>query len=70
MDIPVIAIATEGDQEISIHAIDIIGIPECMEFVSAIPVVIAEQLFAYHVANFKGCELDQLRNLAKSVTVE
>ena len=67
---PVIAIATKGDQEISTHADDIIWIPECMEFVSAIPVVIAEQLFAYHIANFRGCEIDQPRNLAKSVTVE
>ncbi len=67
---PVIAIATEGDKEINTHADDIIWIPKCMEFLSAIPVVIAEQLFAYHVANFRGCEIDQPRNLAKSVTVE
>ncbi len=67
---PVIAIATEGDKEIDMHADDVIWIPECMEFVSAIPVVIAEQIFAYHVASFRGCEIDQPRNLAKSVTVE
>jgi glutamine---fructose-6-phosphate transaminase (isomerizing) len=67
---PVIAIATEGDTEIETHADDIIWIPECMEFVSPIPVVVAEQLFAYHVAKARGCEIDQPRNLAKSVTVE
>jgi len=35
-----------------------------------VPVVIAEQLLAYHVARFRGCPIDQPRNLAKSVTVE
>ena len=67
---PVVAIATEGDSEIETHADDIIWIPDCMEFVSPIPVVVAEQLFAYHVAKARGCEIDQPRNLAKSVTVE
>jgi glucosamine--fructose-6-phosphate aminotransferase (isomerizing) len=67
---PVLAIATEGDDEIATHADDVIRIPECMEFISPIPVVVAEQLFAYHVANLRGCEIDQPRNLAKSVTVE
>ncbi len=67
---PVIAIATEGDDEIDPHCDDAIRIPECAEFLTPIPVVIAEQLFAYHVANIRGCEIDQPRNLAKSVTVE
>jgi glucosamine--fructose-6-phosphate aminotransferase (isomerizing) len=67
---PVIAIATRGDKDIELHADDVIWVPECMEFVSPIIVVIAEQLFAYHIANFRGCEIDQPRNLAKSVTVE
>jgi glucosamine--fructose-6-phosphate aminotransferase (isomerizing) len=67
---PVLAIATEGDSEINTHADDVIWIPECMEFISPIPVVIAEQLFAYHVADLRGCPIDQPRNLAKSVTVE
>ena len=67
---PVLAIATEGDDEIATHADDVIRIPECMEFISPIPVVVAEQLFAYHVANLRGCPIDQPRNLAKSVTVE
>jgi len=67
---PVIAIATEGDHSITSHCNDIIPIPACHEFLSPIPVVIAEQLFAYHVARFRGCPIDQPRNLAKSVTVE
>ena len=59
-----------GDGEIDGHADDIIRIPRCMEFVSPIPTVIAEQLLAYHVADIRGCSIDQPRNLAKSVTVE
>ena len=67
---PVIAIATDGDDDITAHADDIIRIPECAEFLTPIPVVIAEQLFAYHIAKLRGCSIDQPRNLAKSVTVE
>jgi len=67
---PVIAIATEGDDDIAQHCTDVIRVPDCEEFISPIPVVIAEQIFAYHVARFRGCEIDQPRNLAKSVTVE
>lgn len=67
---PVIAVATEGDRDIDAHANDIIRVPRCAEFVSPVPVVIAEQLFAYHVARLRGCPIDQPRNLAKSVTVE
>ena len=67
---PVIAIATEGDEEVVPHCTDVIRVPECAEFIAPVPVVIAEQLFAYHVARIRGCEIDQPRNLAKSVTVE
>lgn len=67
---PVLAIATEGDDAIATHADDIIRIPDCMEFITPIPVVVAAQLFAYHVAKLRGCPIDQPRNLAKSVTVE
>jgi glucosamine--fructose-6-phosphate aminotransferase (isomerizing) len=67
---PVIAIATEGDGEIDACADDIIRVPACAEFLAAVPVVIAEQLLAYHVARARGCPIDQPRNLAKSVTVE
>ena len=67
---PVIAIATENDSEVDNHCDDVIRIPKCDDLIAAIPVVIAEQLFAYHVANMLGCSIDQPRNLAKSVTVE
>jgi glucosamine--fructose-6-phosphate aminotransferase (isomerizing) len=67
---PVIAIATEGDAEIDAHCNDVIRVSKCSEFLTPIPVVMAEQLFAYHVAKFRGCPIDQPRNLAKSVTVE
>ncbi len=67
---PVIAIATEGDEDIRAHCDDLITVPRCEEYIAAIPVVIAEQLLAYHIARARGCEIDQPRNLAKSVTVE
>ncbi len=67
---PVIAISTEGDEEIRGLVDDVISVPRCAEFVAPVPVVIAEQLFAYHVALARGCEIDQPRNLAKAVTVE
>jgi len=67
---PVIAIATEGDRHIMEHCDDAIFIPECPEFISPTCAVVAEQLLAYYVAEKLGCEIDQPRNLAKSVTVE
>jgi len=67
---PVIAIATVGDQQIGTHCDDVIWVPPCPAFLSPVPVVIAEQLLAYHIANLRGCPIDQPRNLAKSVTVE
>ncbi len=67
---PVVAIATQGDTDIESHADDIIRVPRCPDFLSPIPVVIAEQLLAYHIAKLRGCPIDQPRNLAKSVTVE
>jgi len=67
---PVIAIATSEDQEINACCTDIIRLPRCSNFLSPIPVVVAEQLLAYHVAKCRGCSIDQPRNLAKSVTVE
>lgn len=67
---PVIAIATEGDDSINDHANDIIRIPASSKFTTPITVAVALQLFAYYVANKRGCEIDQPRNLAKSVTVE
>ncbi len=67
---PVIAVATEGDSSIDGHADDIITVPRASKFITPIVSVLALQLFAYHVANKRGCEIDQPRNLAKSVTVE
>ena len=67
---PVIAIATEGDTDIRSLTEEVIYIPECPEFLSPIPVVVAEQLLAYHIARLRGEPIDQPRNLAKSVTVE
>jgi len=48
----------------------VIEVPECPEYLAAIPVVVAEQLLAYHIARLRGEAIDQPRNLAKSVTVE
>ncbi len=67
---PVIAIATRGDTDIRSLTEDVIEVPDCPEFISPIPVVVAEQLLAYHIARLRGEAIDQPRNLAKSVTVE
>ena len=67
---PVIAIGTEGDDSIIPHADDIIWLPASSKFIAPIPTAIALQLFAYYIAEARGCEIDQPRNLAKSVTVE
>ncbi len=67
---PVIATATDGDNEIAGIADDVIWIPECSKFAAVVPTVVALQLLAYYIAKERGCEIDQPRNLAKSVTVE
>ena len=66
----IIAIATEGDDEISDIADDVIYTPATLDFLQPIPAIVALQLFAYYCALERGCEIDQPRNLAKSVTVE
>lgn len=66
----VIAVATEGDSSIRRIAERTFYIPETLEILSPIPAVVPLQLFAYHVATARGCDVDQPRNLAKSVTVE
>jgi glucosamine--fructose-6-phosphate aminotransferase (isomerizing) len=66
----VIAVATQGDEEIKKYAREVFYVPETEEVLSAIPAVIPLQLFAYYIALKKGCNVDQPRNLAKSVTVE
>ncbi len=67
---PVIAVVTAGDTEAAGLACDVITIPPCSKNIAPLPTVVALQLFAYYVAAARGCEIDQPRNLAKSVTVE
>jgi glutamine---fructose-6-phosphate transaminase (isomerizing) len=66
----VIAVATEGDEEIAQKADYTFYIPGADPFLSPILSTIPLQLFAYHVAVLRGCDVDKPRNLAKSVTVE
>jgi len=66
----VIAIATEGDLEIKNHADYVIYIPQCEESMLPLLATIPLQLLSYHIAVMRGCNVDQPRNLAKSVTVE
>ncbi|HIG96095.1 TPA: glutamine--fructose-6-phosphate transaminase (isomerizing) [Candidatus Woesearchaeota archaeon] len=66
----IIAIATEGDQEIKEHCTDVISLPKTDEVLYPFLATIAVQLLAYHIANLRECDIDKPRNLAKSVTVE
>ncbi len=66
----VIAVAFEDDEDIKQHVDDVIPIPRVPELIAPIPVQVPLQLFAYHVAKFRGEDIDQPRNLAKTVTVE
>jgi len=66
----VIAVATEGDPDIERLAKHVLWVPETPELLSPIPVIVPLQLLAYHIAIERGCDVDQPRNLAKSVTVE
>jgi len=67
---PIIAIATEGDDQIDHYAHDVIYVPETPEQISPVIAVLPLQLLAYEVAVARGTDVDQPRNLAKSVTVE
>ncbi len=67
---PVLGIITKGDKAAAEHCNDIIELPATTEHTAPIVTAVALQLFAYHVARLRGCEIDQPRNLAKSVTVE
>ena len=67
---PVVAVATAGDREVENLTDDVIFIPHCSRFIAPLPTTVALQLFAYYIAVERGCEIDQPRNLAKSVTVE
>ena len=66
----IIAIASRGDHEVGTVADEVILIPECAPVLSPLLTVLPLQLLAYYVADFKGTDVDQPRNLAKSVTVE
>ena len=66
----IIAIATEGDENIKELTREVIYLPKIDEFLSPLLVVLPLQLLAYHIAVKRGCDVDQPRNLAKSVTVE
>ncbi|MCD4686654.1 MAG: isomerizing glutamine--fructose-6-phosphate transaminase, partial [Anaerolineae bacterium] len=66
----VIALATDGDTEIAEKADHVLYVPEMPPLISPIVSVIPLQLLAYHIAVWRGCDVDQPRNLAKSVTVE
>jgi glucosamine--fructose-6-phosphate aminotransferase (isomerizing) len=66
----VIAIASKGDDEIADKANEVLYIEDLGEYLTAILAVVPLQLLAYHIATLKGTDVDQPRNLAKSVTVE
>ncbi len=66
----VIAIASDGNEDIQHHADDVIYVPDVPAFLSAVLAVIPLQLLAYRIARLRGLNVDQPRNLAKTVTVE
>jgi glucosamine--fructose-6-phosphate aminotransferase (isomerizing) len=66
----VVAIVSEGDQQAREIADHIISIPVAPELLAPILEIVPLQLLAYHIAVRRGCDVDQPRNLAKSVTVE
>jgi len=67
---PIIALATEGDQAIKKVADSVIYLPKTLDLLNPITAIVPLQLFAYHIAVARGCDVDKPRNLAKSVTVE
>ncbi len=69
-DAIIIALATEGDEEIKKKTDYVFYVPETLEILAPLLNVIPLQLLAYHIAVRRGCDVDQPRNLAKSVTVE
>jgi glucosamine--fructose-6-phosphate aminotransferase (isomerizing) len=66
----VIAIATDGNEDIQHHAEDVIYIPRSPAFLQSVLAVVPLQLLAYRIARLRGLNVDQPRNLAKTVTVE
>ena len=66
----IIAIVTEGDEQVKELADHVIEVPETLECLTPLLTTIPLQLLSYHIAIMRGCNVDQPRNLAKSVTVE
>lgn len=66
----IIAVVTEGDTEVQKIADEVINVPSTLAPLAPLLTVIPLQLLAYHIAVEKGLDVDQPRNLAKSVTVE
>jgi glucosamine--fructose-6-phosphate aminotransferase (isomerizing) len=66
----VIAVGTEGDEELKRHAQHVLYVPDVAELLLPLVLVLPLQLLSYHIAVRRGCDVDQPRNLAKSVTVE
>jgi len=66
----VIAVATKGNEEIAAHADDVLFVPRTLPLLASVLAVVPLQLFAYAVARARGLNVDQPRNLAKTVTVE
>jgi glucosamine--fructose-6-phosphate aminotransferase (isomerizing) len=67
---PVIAVVSKGDEGVADGFDDVIVVPDCPPCIAPVPTAVALQLLSYHIAAARGCEIDQPRNLAKSVTVE
>ena len=66
----ILAIVTEGDTKVRALADHVIEVPKVHEALSPLLTVLPMQLLSYHIALIRGCNVDQPRNLAKSVTVE
>ncbi len=67
---PVIGVANDGDEVIAQQCDEVLWVPSCPELISPITIAIPLQLLAYHMADMRGEDIDQPRNLAKTVTVE
>jgi glucosamine--fructose-6-phosphate aminotransferase (isomerizing) len=67
---PVIAVATDGDEQITHYAQDVLYVPQTLEAFAPVLAILPLQLLAYEAAVARGTDVDQPRNLAKSVTVE
>ncbi|MBN1677290.1 MAG: glutamine--fructose-6-phosphate transaminase (isomerizing) [Candidatus Thermoplasmatota archaeon] len=67
---PVIAIGFEGDTDLPKFADDVLSIRQLPPIFTPVPVIVALQLWAYHLARIRGCPIDKPRNIAKTVTVE